>query len=1077
MGAKEYLYSVRKAECDIEAEWLAESIRCSFDLENLEKILIADRFELHSISTTTMDAVKTTILSEPQCDQLYADLSKLNAERVLIDGEDDVDNIRRSSKFEKCVEMMTGERVRIRIAKVYLFFGMIADTEFARIESLFTGNTGNTPSVTERDLIALIAKIRRKSRVQTAPIGGVEIADDRVKKAFNRYLELRKTAYGDFADDRTKDPFSVDEILTISNFGLHTETDKMKRFCLKTTGGNENAPWLTMQTVFSSDGDGIAAASAAAIASGANDFRAMRISCAGEPNSFRNAEKAANSATNIGISTGLVQEFYHNGYGELRPEFSATIGICGAKMDENCPKPGDTVYLTAITPDEKCRLRRMMKKTGGTLKCFDGGVLGFLFEVSDKNIGASVDFDAFFSAFDRDYDLSKCQCGVAILVSVERENEFCGLASENGLTVRKIAKIGKTNAIFVKIGQQEFDITECFKLNNETISFSVPKMGRCTPENTDLPAERRLIKMAESYDFCSQRGLGEYFDATAGGVSLLHPFGGVNQLTPAQVMATKLGEKSKCVSVMSFGFEPKLSEVDAYFGAEASVVESVAKLVAAGCGGEKVVAVQGLFSDSDTHEDRVFSSALGVMNATTELGAGILDAKFVTDDDPSIPPTVVCFATANGECENVISSEFKGAGNPVYLFGAVENDGEIDYDALKTAWQKYLEICTKGKVLSAWAIGRGGAAEAIIKMSVGNNVCFKYTGNDPNALFEPQIGSILCECTGFVQGGKLIGHTNVSGEISLQGAVTLNMLCEKWEKPLEFVYPTRAGSTARVRRIDYSLTTAAKAVGNLARPLALIPAFPGMTDEEETANAVERAGGEAKIFVISDLSSESFEQYAARFADEMGKAQMMILPGGDETNVATAFAAAFFRSPRVSESIEKLLETQDGLMLGIGSGFHTLIRLGLLPNGKISEVAQTAPVLIQNAIGRHQSCYAMTRIISQKSPWLNLCVPGYTYNVPMSFGVGRFVAPEYTLNQLEENGQVATQFVDLVGEPTMDVRFNPGGSMRAIEGIISRDGRILGKLGHCERYSADVAKNIYGNKFQPLFESGVNYFK
>jgi phosphoribosylformylglycinamidine synthase len=449
-------------------------------------------------------------------------------------------------------------------------------------------------------------------------------------------------------------------------------------------------------------------------------------------------------------------------------------------------------------------------------------------------------------------------------------------------------------------------------------------------------------------------------------------------------------------------------------------------------------------------------------------------------NDLDVPPTLVSFAIAPQDARKVLSPEFKAAGHPVCLFTV---PGYRDYAATKAVFQQVHGLTERGTILSAWSLTAGGAAEGILKMSLGNEIGFVAAEDlDPDLLFRQSYGSILCECTQVPEGAALVGYTTDTADIDLgDGPVTIGEYQKLWEGKLEPVFATKAGTQDMVSTILYQQRPQQAPAYKHLKPKAVIPVFPGTNCEYDTARAVHKAGGEPEILVVKNLTPAALSETAQAMEKAIRSAQMIILPGGfsggDEPDGSGKFIASFFRNPVLTEAVHDLLKQRDGLMLGICNGFQALIKLGLVPFGEIVPMDDGCPTLTYNLIGRHQSRYTTTRVASVKSPWLMHCNVGDLHNIPVSHGEGRFVATEAMLQKLIENGQIATQYTDLEGNPTMDIRFNPNGSMLAIEGITSPDGRVLGKMGHTERAGEFVGKNIYGNKYQPIFQAGVDYFK
>ena len=448
--------------------------------------------------------------------------------------------------------------------------------------------------------------------------------------------------------------------------------------------------------------------------------------------------------------------------------------------------------------------------------------------------------------------------------------------------------------------------------------------------------------------------------------------------------------------------------------------------------------------------------------------------------DKDVPPTLISFAIAPIKAGEVISTEFKEAGHPVYLFGSCK--GLFDYEEVKHSWEQFHELCQAGKVKAAWAVEGGGVAEAVMKMSFGNNIGFV---SDPDAAlnYNPAYGMIVAELTENCDGAQLIGHTTAESSITYGSeTVSIDELYALNTAVLEDVYPTEAGSAKKeIPTFSFDAKSGIAPAVKVAKPKVLIPVFPGTNCEYDSARAVMEAGAEADIAVIRNLTADDVARSVEDVAKRIADSQMIFIPGGfsggDEPDGSAKFITAFFRNPAIREQVTKLLEDRDGLMCGICNGFQALIKLGLVPYGKIIDTDENCPTLTFNTIARHQSRIVHTRVASNKSPWLSMTNVGDVHNVPISHGEGRFFASEELAMQLAANGQIATHYVDLNSNPTMDTAFNPNGSLFAIEGITSPDGRVLGKMGHSERIGKNLYKNVPGEYDIQMFKAAVNYFK
>ena len=843
----------------------------------------------------------------------------------------------------------------------------------------------------------------------------------------------------------------------------------------------------------------------------------------------------------IGLATGLVHEFYHPGYVAKRMEIGAVVGAAPIEnVIREVPEPGDIVILLGGktgrdgcggatgsskkhteasletcgaevqkgNPPEERKLQRLFrdpKVTRMIRRCNDFGAGGVSVAIGELADGLDIDLNAVPKKYDgldgTELAISESQERMAVVVRAKDVDAFIAAAARENLEAVVVAKVTDLNRLRMTWnGKMIADVSRDFLNTNgcakhaDAIVPAMPIPDAANLPDGDTPREKILHQMS-SLGICLERGLTERFDGSIGANSVFMPFGGKNQLTPAQVMAATLpalNGQCSTASVMAFGFDPYYTEQNPFLGASAAVVESVAKLVAAGCDYKTAyLTFQEYFErlGRDPHRfGKPLSALLGAYKAQEELclaAIGGKDSMSGSFDDMDVPPTLVSFAIAPEEATNLISPEFKAAGHPVYLFDAPYTpDGAPDYQAIKPMWEEITDLIHSGKIVSAWALSVGGVSEAVCKMSIGNDIGFAFDDMFPSeALFLKNFGGLVVEATEELPAYWKIGTTIAQPEIVLgTETITLDELKNALEGTLESVFPTKAPAfDDKLHTISYTERNVSAPAVKSAKPLAVIPVFPGTNCEYDTAKAVENAGGAAEIIVVRNFSADALAQSAAQLEEAIRRAQMVIIPGGfsggDEPDGSGKFIASFLRNPGIKDAVHELLQKRDGLMLGICNGFQALIKLGLVPYGEIRDLDETCPTLTFNLIGRHQSSYVTTRVASVKSPWLSSCQVGDLHSIAISHGEGRFVAPQAEIERLEANGQIAFQYTDLAGNPSMDIAFNPNGSMCAIEGITSPDGRVLGKMGHTERFSPYVGKNIYGEKYQPIFENGVKYFK
>ena len=844
----------------------------------------------------------------------------------------------------------------------------------------------------------------------------------------------------------------------------------------------------------------------------------------------------------IGLATGLVHEIYHPGYVAKRMEIGAVVGAAPiVNVIREVPDPGDIVILLGGrtgrdgcggatgsskshttesletcgaevqkgNPPEERKIQRLFRNPEATRmirRCNDFGAGGVSVAIGELADGLDINLNAVPKKYDgldgTELAISESQERMAVVVAKENVEKFIEMANEENIEATVVAVVTDTNRLRMTWnGNTIVDVSRDFLNTNGASKHTKAHVSPLPTPSIEVPTEgtnlkEKILNLSSKLNICLERGLTERFDGSIGASSVFMPYGGKNQLTPTQVMAATLPTAGQCstASVMGFGFDPYYMEQNPYLGASSSVIESMARLVAAGCDyNTAYLTFQEYFEHLNRDPEKFgtpLAALLGAYDAQIMLGRAAIggkDSMSGTYDDMHVPPTLVSFAIAPEEADNLVSPEFKQAGHPVYFLDATYfMDGSPDYAAIRNTWETVQALIARGKVAASWALSAGGIAEGIVKMSVGNDIGFTFAPTfTPDGLFLKNYGGILIEATEELENMPLwlIGMTTDKPEIDAFGEIIpLADLKQSLEGTLESVFPTRADASddKLVKPVYTERNTKAPAV-KTARPAAVIPVFPGTNCEYDTAKAVETAGGEAKIVVVRNLSHDALMRSAEELEQAIRGSQMMILPGGfsggDEPDGSGKFIASFLRAPAIKDAVHDLLNNRDGLMLGICNGFQALIKLGLVPYGEIRDLDDTCPTLTYNLIGRHQSRYVQTRVASVKSPWLSSCEVGDVHSIAISHGEGRFVAPQAEIDRLVANGQVAFQYVDFNGEPSMDIAFNPNGSMCAIEGITSPDGRVLGKMGHTERYTKYVGQNIFGEKYQPIFENGVKYFK
>ena len=831
----------------------------------------------------------------------------------------------------------------------------------------------------------------------------------------------------------------------------------------------------------------------------------------------------------IGLATGHVAEVYHPGYIAKRMECGAVVGAAPAEhVRREVPAPGDVVILlggrtgrdgiggatgsskshnmTSLStmasevqkgnaPEER-KIQRLFRRGDVTRlikRCNDFGAGGVSVAIGELADGLTIDLDAVRKKYDgldgTELAISESQERMAVVVAPEDAAAFMAAAASENLEAYQVAVVTESpRMVMTWKGQTIANLSRAFLNTNGAVKHAQVEV----PQGTVKPVAgaNTLRDMAGSLKSASRRGLTERFDGSIGAGSVLMPFGGKTQRTPAQAMAALFpvepGQETDQASLMAWGFDPDWMSADPYLGAQASVVTSVAKIVAAGADYTRAyLTFQEFFEklrDEAKRWGKPFQALLGALDAQLGLNCAAIGGKDSMSGsfmELDVPPTLISFAIAPVKAGEVITQEFKAAGHPVYLFGGADL---TDYAGHRTAFEQFHALCRTGKVAAAWAV-ENGVAEGVMKMAFGNGVGFKAADGVNAPWYTPCPGMIIAECTEEVEGGVLLGYTDESGAVTIgDDTAPIAELLRLNDSVLETVYPTDAGLSGDVETISCEKRSPAVFSGSIAKPRVVIPVFPGTNCEFDSARACVRAGMEAEIVVVRNLTADDLQQSAVELEKAIARSQIIFVPGGfsggDEPDGSAKFICSFFRNPRLTDAVHDLLKNRDGLMLGICNGFQALIKLGLVPYGEIRDMDDSCPTLTYNTIGRHQSRYVTTRVASVKSPWMLKSQVGDLHSIAISHGEGRFVAPESVVRELIANGQVATQYVNpLTGAPTMDMVGNPNGSVCAIEGIFSPDGRVFGKMGHSERRGPHVGVNIVGDKMQPIFESGALYFK
>ena len=743
-------------------------------------------------------------------------------------------------------------------------------------------------------------------------------------------------------------------------------------------------------------------------------------------------------------------------------------------------------------PEER-KIQRLFRDSAVTRlikRCNDFGAGGVSVAIGELADGLRIDLDAVRKKYDgldgTELAISESQERMAVVVAPEDVDAFIAAAEAENLEAYRVAVVTEEARMVMEWnGTVIADLSRDFLNTNGAVKHAGVRVAEKDRAELAKPRFQSLREMASSLKCASRRGLVERFDSTIGAGSILMPFGGRTQRTPAQAMAAVFpvlpGQETDQASVMAWGCDPEQTCTDPYTGAYNAVYTSMAKLVAAGADYKKAyLSFQEFFEKLRNEPERwgkPFSALLGTVDAQLELGAAAIggkDSMSGTFLDLDVPPTLISFAIAPLKTGEVLSPEFKEAGHPVYLFSGT------DAESVKAAWERLHDLALAGKVRAAWAV-ENGLAEGVMKMSFGNEIGFTAENADLdwNTLYP---GTIVAELTEDTAEAVRLGVTTAEPVVRIAGdSAPISELLALNEGVLESVYPSRTiADPAEVPVLSAPAAPRTAPKAGVAVPKVLIPVFPGTNCEYDSARAVQRAGLEPEILVLNNQSAQGVADSISRFAKAARDSQIIFVPGGfsggDEPDGSAKFITAFFRNPEVRDATMDLLKNRDGLMLGICNGFQALIKLGLVPYGEIIDTDETCPTLTFNTISRHQSRLVRTRIASNRSPWLAGTQVGDIYTVPISHGEGRFLCSEELVRKLADNGQIVTQYVDEHGVPGMDVDVNPNGSIWAVEGIMSPDGRVLGKMGHSERVADGLYKNVDGCYDMKLFQSAKKYF-
>jgi len=882
-------------------------------------------------------------------------------------------------------------------------------------------------------------------------------------------------------------------------------------------------------------------------------YQAMRVTGAGDPlksaslalpgklpqrKICRTAAAGYSSYGNqIGLATGQVCEIYHSGYEAKRMEIGAVIGAAPAQnVVRKKPEPDDVVILLGgrtgrdgiggatgsskshtsssletcgadvqkgNAPEER-KLQRLFRNPAAAKlikRCNDFGAGGVSVSVGELAQGLEIDLSKIPKKYEgldgTELAISESQERMSVVVDKKDVQLFFSLAAAENLEVAVIARVtGEKRLVMKWNGKTVVSLCREFLDSNGAKKHANVRITPVQFSLRDRPVTEsgQLEELIGSLNVCSQKGLGGIFDSSIGASTAAAPFGGKYQLTPSQSMAAKipvLGGETKTCSLMSWGFDPVISQNSPYHGAVFAVVYSLAKIIASGGSRKKCrLSFQEYFERLGSDPERWGKPAaalLGALDAQLGLqiaaigGKDSMSGSFAYDGkNIDVPPTLVSFAVSVTKIDRIITPEFKKTGSYVYHYRPpFTSFDKLDFAALREYFDNVENLIEKEKILSAWAVGSGGTAEAVVKMCFGNRIGFSSQNNLAQTA---GFAGFVFETDSPLPSAELLGRT--TGEYRLivkTFEISLEKLQDIWESPLQSVYPYLEKQNGKTETFLYDKAASKKARYYYAKPKFVIPVFPGTNSEYDTQRAVEKAGGEAQIVVIRNLTPADITDSVNAFEKTLRSCQGMIIPGGfsggDEPDGSGKFITAFIRSGRVSEAVTELLQRRDGLVCGICNGFQALVKLGLVPYGEIRNMTENSPTLTFNTIGRHQSVLVRTRVVSNKSPWLSLFNPAESYIVPVSHGEGRFIADESLIRELAANGQIATQYADFEGNASQDIRFNPNNSDFSIEGITSPDGRVFGRMAHNERFEDGLYRNIPDIRKMDIFASAVAYFR
>jgi len=1116
------LYVEKKAPYAVEAAHLKDEINTLLGINSVAFLRIFNRYDVESVRAAkvymlggNLNEVEVQKIKKYVINPVESREASLEARETLQTTYPEPEDIEVLRGFRK----LDRDAVREFVSK----YGLAMDEDDLLFCQDYFNTESRDPSLTEIRMIDTYWSDHCRHTTFMTVLEEVKIEKEQVEKAFLRYLRLREMVH-----EEKEKPITLMDIATIGAKYLKRQgrlpnldiSDEINACSIEITVDVDGKPepWLLMfknEThnhpteiePFGGAATCIGGAIRDPLSGRTYVYQAMRVTGAADPlkpidqtlpgigavlgaapkeNVRREAPMPGDAVILLGGRTG--RDGCGGATGSSKSHKLTSIETCGAEVQKG----------NAPTERKLQRLFRNPSVTRMIKRCNDFGAGGVSVAIGELADGLDIDLDAVPKKYEglngTELAISESQERMAVVLAKEDVPAFMEEARKENIEATLVASIKADKRLTMTWrGKTLVDLSRAFLNSNGARKRAAALVEKGEKKLYVVPGgtlTEKLSALMSDLNVCSKKGLVERFDSTIGAATVVMPFGGKHQLTPVQTMAAKMplvhGTTTTC-SGMAYGYNPYLSEQNPYEGAYLAVAESLAKLCAAGFSRrDAYLTFQEYFERLGTKPERwgkPLAALLGALDAQLNFQVAAIggkDSMSGSFENLDVPPTLVSFAVAPGKAEYVTTPEFKKPGSKVVLLSA---DPTADPNGFTNVLDTVEALIKEKRVGSAWAVGFGGVAEGLVKMALGNRIGFILDTAYAGDLFDWRYGSFILELNEDLAVGETLGYTHDNYTLQAYGeTIDLAGIQEAWESKLDSVFPYRSKQAVDKPEVfSYAVRERIAPKTSVARPKAFIPVFPGTNCEVDTLRALNRAGAEADVFVLNNLKPDNVAQSIREAEKRIAACQMIVLPGGfsggDEPDGSGKLITAFFRNPRMKDSVLDLLYHRDGLMLGICNGFQALIKLGLVPYGKIIDTDENCPTLTYNVIGRHQSMLVHTRVSSNKSPWLSRAEVGDVHTIAISHGEGRFVASDAVIRELAKNGQIAAQYVDVSGDPTMLLPYNPNGSYAAIEAISSPDGRVLGKMGHTERSGEYLYKNVAGNKLQPLFEGGVDYFK